>query len=147
MAREKKTVKWLTHHSIQEEDFNAHVIYLFHYAICIGCFSFYLSVGISLIMVNLFYSVIVRVISEQIAILIFLLCWCPSIIQYWIQYISLKPFKNKKIKFLTRFIYPIGCILLIFKTVLLGFTISIVGGYIIIFIRNRFYERLKECKN
>jgi len=69
-----------------------------------------------------------------------LFCWIPSILQYSIQIAQNKPFKNRKIKFLCRFLYPIGSIILIFKTPFWGLGISIATGYMIIVVRKIFYK-------
>ncbi|MFX1276253.1 MAG: hypothetical protein ACFFBP_17005 [Promethearchaeota archaeon] len=141
----RKVIKSLAHHNPKHDDFNNHVIYIFNYAICLGCFSFYSSVIIALILCNIFYDFIVKFISLPIVLIIFILFWMPSIFQYSIQYIRMKPMNNRKIKFATRFLYPIGSILFIFKSPIWGFLISIPAGLMIIFIRKRFYK--KKNKN
>ncbi len=144
----KIIISWLAHHNPNRPDFNDHVLYLFNYAICIGCFSFSLGTIVALIFCNIFYFYIINFISLPIIIIIFLLCWIPSILQYSIQGIRNKPFKNRKIKFLSRFLYPVGSIILIFKTPFWGLGISIAAGYMIIVIRKKFYKnmRLKSKK-
>ena len=57
---------------------------------------------------------------------------------------SEKPLKNRAIKFLTRFLYPIGSIIFIYRTPLWGFLIAVPAGYVIIYIRNLKNRKLKE---
>jgi uncharacterized membrane protein len=137
----RKIINWLAHHNPNRRDFNDHVIYIFNYAICIGCFSFFLGVTVALILGNLFYYYIVNFINLPIVITTFFLFWIPSIIQYLMQYITMKPISNRKIKFLTRFLYPIGSILFIFKSPLLGFLLSVPAGLLIVFIRKRYLKK------
>ncbi len=141
IQEEKKIIiSWLAHHNPNRLDFNDHVFYLFNHAICIGCFSFGLGAIVALIFCNIFYFYIINFISLPIIFMIFLFCWIPSILQYSIQIAQNKPFKNRKIKFLCRFLYPIGSIILIFKTPFWGLCISIAAGYMIIVIRKIFYK-------
>lgn len=142
-------IPWLAHHNPNRRDFNDHVLYIFNRAICIGCFSFGVGAIVALIFCNIFYFYIVNFISLPIVITIFLLCWIPSILQYSIQILRKKPFKNRKVKFLSRFLYPIGSIILIFKTPFWGLAISIAAGYMIIVIRKIFYKKriTKNKKN
>jgi len=132
-----KIIHWLAHHNPKREDFNEHVFFIFNYAICIGCFAFALGAAITLIISNIFYYYIVNFISFPIFLIIFLICWVPSIFQYGIQIITKKPLRNRIIKFICRVLYPIGSILLIFKSPLWGFVISIPAGYLIIIIRKK----------
>ena len=142
----KIIVSWLAHHNPNHKDFNDHVFYIFNRAFCIGCFAFTLGAVIALILCNILYFYIINFISLPIIVLIFLICWFPSILQYSIQMIKNSPFKNRKIKFLTRFFYPIGSIVLIFKTPFWGLGISIVAGYLIIVIRKMFYKKYRKKK-
>ncbi|MFX1479820.1 MAG: hypothetical protein ACFFCI_17015, partial [Promethearchaeota archaeon] len=139
----KIIISWLAHHNPNRNDFDDHVIYIFNRAVCIGCFAFALGATVALIFCNIFYFFIINFISLPIIVSIFLICWLPSIVQYSIQFIRTKPLKNRKIKFLSRFLYPIGSIILIFKTPFWGLGISILAGYLIIVIRKRFYKKLK----
>jgi hypothetical protein len=141
---EKIIIRWLAHHDLQREDFENHVFYLFNYAFCIGCFSFAFGVCITLILGNLFYYQIINFLSFPIALLIFLVGWIPSIFQYAIQITRKTPLKNRMIKFLIRFIYPVGSIIFIFKIPLLGFALAIPAGYLIVIIRKIKNKRLME---
>jgi hypothetical protein len=131
----KVIINWLAHHNPHREDFNDHVLYLFKYAFCIGCFAFVLGATIALIISNIFYSYIVNTITFPFIFNFFLICWIPSILQYSIQILSKKSLRNRVVKFTCRFLFPIGSIFLIFKAPLLGFSISIPAGYFIVFIR------------
>ena len=135
LQKDKKIIHWLAHHNPKRDDFGDHVFYIFNYAVCIGCFAFALGAAVALIIGNVFYYYIVNFISLPIFLIIFLICWSPSIFQYAIQIIIKKSLKNRAIKFLCRVLYPIGSILLIFKSPLWGFLISIPAGYLIIIIR------------
>jgi len=137
-------IRQLTHHNPERDDFNNHVFYLFNYAFCIGCFSFLLGVIVALITANLFYSYIVRFISFPVALAIFLTCWIPSIFQYSIQIMTKKPLKNRAIKFLIRFLYPIGSIIFIFHSPLWGFLLAVPAGYAIVLIRKVKNKSLSE---
>lgn len=137
-------IHWLAHHNPERDDFNHHVFYLFNRAFCIGCFSFLLGVIVALITANFFYFSIVRHISFPIALVMFLVCWIPSILQYSIQIMRKKPLKNRAIKFLIRFLYPVGGIIFIFNSPLWGFLITIPAGYSIILIRKEKNKRLSE---
>ncbi len=143
---DKIIISWLAHHNPNRKDFDDHVIYIFNRAICIGCSSFALGAIIALIICNIFYFYIANFISLPTIISIFLICWLPSILQYSIQIVRNKPFKNRKLKFLSRFLYPIGSIILIFKTPFWGLGISIVAGYLIIVIRKIFYKNIRKKK-
>ena len=132
---EKVIVNWLAHHNPNREDFDDHVFYIFKYAICIGCFAFLLGAIIALIVSNLFYNYIVNFISFPTLLIFFLICWLPSIVQYSIQIARKISLTNRIIKFTSRILYPIGSILLIFKSPLWGFIISVPAGYFIIIIR------------
>ena len=55
-----------------------------------------------------------------------------------------KPLKNRAVKFLIRFLYPIGSIILIFKSPLLGFLLAVPAGYTIVLIRKVKNKRLFE---
>ena len=136
----KVIIKWLAHHNPNRNDFDDHVIYIFNHAICLGCFAFLLGATIALIIGNLFYFYILNFFSLPIIFIFFLLCWIPSIIQYLIQIIRNKPFKNRGVKFLTRVLYPIGSIIFVFKSPFWGLGISIAAGYMIIGIRKIFYK-------
>lgn len=139
----KIIISWLAHHNPNRHDFNDHVIYIFNRAICIGCFSFGLGAVVALILCNIFYFYIINFISLPIILIIFLFCWIPSILQYLMQTVRNKSFKNRRIKFICRFLYPIGSIILIFKTPFWGLGISITAGYMIIVIRKIFYRKMK----
>lgn len=132
---DKIIISWLAHHNPEREDFDDHVFYIFNYAICIGCFAFFLGVTIALILGNLFYYLIIEFISFPIILMIFFICWIPSILQYLIQIIRKKPFTNRIIKFFIRLLYPIGSIIFIFKSPIWGFAIAVPAGYFIIYIR------------
>ena len=141
LQKDKKViVKWLAHHNPKRDDFDDHVFYIFNYAVCIGCFAFFLGATVALITCNLFYYYIVNFISLPMIFMIFFSCWIPSIFQYSIQIIRNKPLKNRKIKFFCRFLYPIGSIIFIFKSPIWGLGISIAAGYSIILIRKIFYK-------
>ena len=140
---ERIIIRWLAHHNPNRDDFDDHVLYLFNYAICLGCFSFGLGLTIGLIIGNLFYFFIVNSINLSLIILIFVSCWVPSIFQYTIQIVRKKSLKNRGIKFLSRFLYPIGSIIFIFKSPLWGLGISITAGYMIIYIRKYKEKALK----
>ena len=131
----KIIINWLAHHNPDREEFNYHIFYIFKYAVCIGCFAFVLGAITALIICNLFYTYIVNIIGFPLILIFFFICWIPSILQYSIQIATKKSFRNRGIKFLCRFLFPIGGILLIFKSPLLGFSISIPAGYFIVFIR------------
>jgi uncharacterized membrane protein len=146
-SEKRVIINWLAHHNPNRRDFNEHVIYIFNYAVCIGCFSFYLGITVALILGNLFYYYIVNFISVPLVVIIFFLCWIPSIIQYSMQYLTMKPVRNRKVKFITRFFYPIGSILFIFKSPLLGFLVSIPAGFLIIFIRKRYLKKKRRLRH
>ncbi len=138
--KEKKVIiPWLAHHNPEREEFSDHVFYIFNHAICIGCFAFILGTTVALILGNLFYSYIYNFFSLPIILMFFFICWIPSILQYSIQILRKKPFKNRIIKFLIRFLYPLGSIIFIFKSPLLGFGLAVPAGYFILYIR-----RVKE---
>jgi len=137
LHKDKKVVHWLAHHNPKREDFDDHVFYIFNYAVCIGCFAFALGAIVAVIIGNVFYYYIVNFINFPIFLIIFLICWIPSIFQYVIQIIRKKSWKNRTIKFICRVLYPIGSILLIFKSPLWGFVIAIPAGYLIIIIRKK----------
>lgn len=128
-------INWLAHHNPNLEDFDDHVFYIFNHAVCIGCFAFLVGATFALIISNLFYYYIANFISLSIILMIFFICWIPSIFQYLIQIIRKKPLTNRIIKFICRFLYPIGSIIFIFKSPILGLIIAIPAGYVIIFIR------------
>lgn len=136
----KVIINWLAHHNPNRDDFDDHVIYIFNYAVCLGCFAFLLGATIALIIGNVFYFYIINFISLPIILIFFLLCWIPSIFQYLIQIIRNKPFKNRRVKFLSRILYPIGSIIFVFKSPFWGLGISIAAGYMIIGIRKIFYK-------
>ena len=131
----KVIIPWLAHHDPERNDFNEHVIYIFNRAICLGCFAFILSTIVALILGNLFYNYITYFLSLPIILTFFFICWIPSIFQYTIQIVRKKPFRNRTVKFLTRFLYPLGSIFFIFKSPLWGFGLAIPAGYFIIYIR------------
>ena len=137
LQKDKKLIHFLAHHNPKRDDFDDHVFYILNYAVCIGCFAFALGAIFALIIGNVFYYYIVNSISLPIILMVFLVCWIPSIIQYTIQITRKKSLKNRTVKFICRVLYPIGSILLIFKFPLLGFVISIPAGYLIIIIRNK----------
>ncbi|MHA1478238.1 MAG: hypothetical protein ACTSPU_08575 [Promethearchaeota archaeon] len=142
--KESIVIHWLAHHNPERDDFKNHVFYLFDYAFCIGCFSFLLGVIVALIAANLFYFYIVRFISFPIVLAMFLICWIPSIFQYSIQIMTKKPLKNRAIKFLIRFLYPIGSIIFIFRSPLWGFLLAVPAGYAIVLIRKVKNKSLSE---
>ncbi|MFW9942932.1 MAG: hypothetical protein ACFFFT_17990 [Candidatus Thorarchaeota archaeon] len=131
----KIIIPWLAHHNPERDDFDDHVFYIFNYAICIGCFAFALGAIIGLILGNLFYYFIIVYITFPIILIIFFFCWIPSILQYSIQIFRKKPLKNRVVKFIIRLLYPIGSIIFIFKSPILGFVIAVPAGYIIVYIR------------
>ncbi|MHA1932368.1 MAG: hypothetical protein ACW96X_07490 [Promethearchaeota archaeon] len=131
----KVIISWLAHHNPKRNDFDDHVIYIFNHAICIGCSAFILGTTAALILGNLFYNYIIYFFSLPIILIVFFICWIPSILQYSIQIIRKKPFKNRAMKFLIRFLYPLGSIIFIFKSPLWGFGIAVPAGYFIIYIR------------
>jgi len=131
----KLVIPWLAHHDPKRNDFDEHVIYIFSHAICLGCFAFILGTTIALILGNLFYNYITYFFSLPIILTFFFICWIPSILQYSLQILRKKPIKNRLIKFLTRFLYPLGSIIFIFKSPLWGFGLAIPAGYFILFIR------------
>lgn len=134
--RDKKVIiPWLAHHNQKRSDFNNHIIYIFNHAVCLGCFAFILGTIVALISGNLFYSYIINSFNFYIILSIFFLCWIPSIFQYSIQIMRKKPITNRTIKFIIRFLYPIGSIIFIFKSPLWGFCLAILAGYFIIYIR------------
>ena len=135
--KDKKVIHCLSHHNPKRDDFDDHVFYIFNYAVCIGCFAFALGAAFALIISNAFYFYIVNSISLPIFLIIFLVCWIPSIFQYAIQITGKKSLKNRTVKLVCRVLYPIGSILLIFKSPLWGFVISIPAGYLIIIIRKK----------
>ena len=150
MAQKNKKpiiIPWLAHHNPKRGDFNDHVLYISNYAICIGCFSFLLGALVALILSNLFYSSIIRLISAPLGFLIFLVCWIPSIFQYSIQIARKKPLKNRSIKFFFRFLYPFGSIIFIFVFPLLGLLITIPAGYSIVIIRKAKNKKLRQLTN
>jgi uncharacterized membrane protein len=131
----KIIISWLAHHNPERDDFDDHVFYIFSYAVCIGCFAFALGAIMGLVLGNLFYYYIVEYINFPIILIFFVLCWIPSILQYSIQILRRKPLKNRKLKFIIRLLYPIGSIIFIFKSPLLGFLIAVPAGYLIVYIR------------
>ncbi|MFX1478899.1 MAG: hypothetical protein ACFFCI_12280 [Promethearchaeota archaeon] len=131
----KIIINWLAHHNPKREDFDEHVFYILKYAFCIGCFSFAISVTVALIISNLFYYYLVRFFSLPAILIIFLICWIPSILQYATQIVRKRPIRNRGLKFLIRFLYPMGSIFLIFKSPLIGFILAVPAGYLIIYIR------------
>jgi len=137
-------IRWLAHHNQERADFRNHVLYLFNRAVCLGCFSFLLGAIVALITGNLFYSYIVRFLSFPMALTMFLVCWLPSIFQYAIQIVTKKPLNNRAIKFLTRFLYPIGSIIFIFSSPIWGFLLAVPAGYVIVVIRKVKNKSLSE---
>ncbi|MFX0047957.1 MAG: hypothetical protein ACFE8G_07290 [Candidatus Hermodarchaeota archaeon] len=133
--KEPIVINWLAHHNSERSDFKSHVFVLFNYALCIGCFAFLLGVIVSLIIANLFYFYLVAFISFPVALTMFLICWVPSIFQYSIQIMAKKSLNNRAVKFLIRFLYPVGSIIFIFISPLWGFLLAIPAGYAIIRIR------------
>ncbi|MHA2182128.1 MAG: hypothetical protein ACXAAH_11980, partial [Promethearchaeota archaeon] len=73
--------------------------------------------------------------SLPIILTVFFICWIPSLLQYSIQIIRRRPLNNRAMKFLIRFLYPLGSIIFIFKSPLLGFVIAVPAGYFIVYIR------------
>ena len=133
--KEKVIIHSLAHHDPEREDFGDHVFYLFNHAFCIGCFSFLFGTVIGLILSNIFFYIIINFIDFSYILILFILCWITSIFQYSLQILRKSPLKNRLIKFSTRFIFPIGGIILIFKSPLLGFPCIFIAGYLIIYIR------------
>ncbi len=131
----KVVISWLAHHNSKRNDFNEHIIYIFNHAICLGCFAFFLGTTVALILGNLFYNYIIYFFSLPIILIFFFICWIPSILQYSFQILRKKPLKNRTIKFLTRFLYPLGSIIFIFKSPIWGFGIAVPAGYFILYIR------------
>ncbi|MFX1376619.1 MAG: hypothetical protein ACFFA0_12485 [Promethearchaeota archaeon] len=131
----KVIIPWLAHHDPNRPDFEDHIFYLFNYAVCIGCFAFFLGATLALIIGNIFFSYIVNYISFSLALTIFFIGWIPSILQYSLQIKRKRPLKNRSIKFICRILYPVGSILFIFNSPLLGFCISVPAGYFIVYIR------------
>ncbi|MFW9874005.1 MAG: hypothetical protein ACFFG0_12935 [Candidatus Thorarchaeota archaeon] len=131
----KKIIPWLAHHNPERTDFDEHVFYIFNYAICIGCFAFVLGATIGLILSNILYYYILDFISLPLIFMIFFFWWIPSILQYSIQIVRKESFRNRIIKFLIRLLYPIGSSIFIFKSPILGFSISVPVGYLIVYIR------------
>jgi len=142
--KESIVIHWLAHHNPERDDFNHHVFYLFNHAFCIGCFSFLLGVIVSLITANLFYYTIISFLSFPIVLTMFFICWIPSIFQYSIQIMTKKPLKNRAIKFLIRFLYPMGSIIFIFSSPLWGFLLAVPAGYAIVLIRKVKNKSLSE---
>jgi len=136
----KIIISWLAHHNPEHDDFDNHVFYIFNHAICIGCLAFFLGAVIALILGNIFYYYIIEFISLPIILMIFFLCWIPSILQYLIQIIRKVPLKNRIVKFFIRFLYPIGGIIFIFKSPIWGFAFSVPAGYLILLIRKVLYK-------
>ena len=134
-------IQRLAHHNPEREDFGDHVFYLFNYAFCIGCFAFLFGVVIALIFNNLFYFYIINFIDLSIIITFFIICWLPSLLQYSIQIIRKTALRNRLLKFIIRFLFPVGGIIFIFKSPLLGFPCMFAAGYFIIYIR-RIKERI-----
>ncbi|MFW9897513.1 MAG: hypothetical protein ACFFD7_17035 [Candidatus Thorarchaeota archaeon] len=128
-------IPWLAHHNPDREDFNDHVFYIFDHAICIGCSAFIIGVTVALILGNIFYLYIASYFNFFIVFFFFLICWIPSVLQYSIQILRKRLFTNRVLKFVIRFLYPFGSIILIFKSPLLGFGLAIPAGYLILYIR------------
>lgn len=131
------------HHNPEREDFGDHVFYFFNHALCIGCFSFLFGTVIALIISNIFYYYIAYFIDFSFIIMLFICCWIASILQYSIQILKKRALKNRIIKFTTRFLFPIGSIILIFKSPLLGFACTLIAGYLIICLRKIKEKTLK----
>jgi hypothetical protein len=55
-----------------------------------------------------------------------------------------KPLKNRAIKFLIRFLYPVGSIIFIFSSPLWGFLLAVPAGYAIVLIRKVKNKSLSE---
>ena len=142
MFQEKKITKngriivqSLAHHNPEREDFEDHVMYIFNYAVCIGCFAFFVGFITALIVANIFYVTIANLIGLPIILSFFVFCSSSSIFQYSIQIIKKKALKNRLLKFIIRFLFPFGSVILIFKNPILGFPLAISTGYLIIYIR------------
>ena len=142
MFQEKKITKngriivqSLAHHNPEREDFEDHVMYIFNYAVCIGCFAFFVGFITALIVANIFYVTIANLIGLPIILSFFVFCSSSSIFQYSIQIIKKKALKNRLLKFIMRFLFPFGSVILIFKNPILGFPLAISTGYLIIYIR------------
>jgi hypothetical protein len=131
----KGVIYRFAHHNPEREDFGDHVFYLFNHALCIGCFSFLFGTVIALIISNIFYYYIANFIDFSFIITFFIFCWIASILQYSIQILKKQALKNRIIKFTTRFLFPIGSIVLIFKSPLFGLGCTLIAGYLIIYIR------------
>jgi hypothetical protein len=133
----------LAHHSPEREDFGDHVFYLFNHALCIGCFSFLFGTIVGLILSNIFFYFIINFIDFSVIMTLFIFSWMASILQYSFQILKKTPVKNRIIKFSTRFVFPIGGIILIFKSPLLGLACTVLAGYLIIYIRKKKERILK----
>jgi hypothetical protein len=136
----------LAHHNPNRVDFEHHVFYLFNYAFCIGCFAFLMGTTLALILGNVFYYHIVNLIDLSLILTLFIFSWIPSIFQYSIQIFLRKPLKNRGLKFLIRFLYPLGSIIFIFKNPILGLSLVIPAGLLIIYIR-KVKERMLIIRN
>jgi len=128
-------VQSLAHHNPEREDFEDHVLYIFNYAVCIGCFAFFVGIITALILANIFYFTIANLIGLPLILSFFVFCGSSSILQYFIQIIKKKALKNRLLKFIIRFLFPFGSVILIFKNPILGFPLAISTGYLIIYIR------------
>ncbi len=136
----------LAHHNPNRVDFEQHVFYLFNYAFCIGCSAFLMGATIALILGNVFYYHIVNLVDLLVILILFIFSWIPSIFQYSIQIILRKSLKSRGLKFLIRFLYPLGCIIFIFKNPILGLSLVIPAGLLIIYIR-KIKERILVIRN
>ena len=136
-------IQSLAHHNPEREDFGDHVFYLFNHALCIGCFSFLFGTIAGLILSNIFFYFIVNFIDFSFIMTFFILCWITSIFQYSFQILKKRPVKNRILKFSTRFVFPIGGIILIFKSPLFGLACTVLAGYLIIYIRKKKEKILK----
>ncbi len=143
-SQDRIIIKQLAHHDPNKEDFEKHVIFIFNRAVCLGCFAFYSGIIIALVLCNIFYSYIKYFLSIEVIFLIFISSWMPSIFQYLIQALKKKAIFSRKVKFFTRFLYPIGSILLIFKSMLIGFIVAIPGGLLILLVRKLYYKKKKN---
>ena len=136
-------IQRFAHHNPERDDFGDHVFYLFHHAFCIGCSAFLLGTIVSLILGNLFYYYIVLFIDFTLIMVFFIICWMSSILQYSFQIIKQRALKNRTLKFIIRFLYPLGSIILIFKSPIIGLILAIPAGYAIVYIRKIKEKKLK----
>ena len=142
--KERRIVSWLAHHDPEQEDFDAHVIYIFNHAVCLGCFTQILGITVGLIVCNLISKIIFNLNNIALVIFISFIHCIPSILQYLIQIIYKKPLKKRILKVTSRFLIPMGMIFLIFNNMVLFLTIGLLMIFFIIFLRERKERILKN---